>query len=54
MLEITQYSIINLMNTIDTDIIIVGGGPAGVAAAITAAKGGAKTVLLERGDFCGA
>jgi len=37
----------------DADIIIVGGGPAGMAAAITAAKGGAKTVLLERGDFCG-
>ena len=41
------------MNEFDADIIIVGGGPAGMAAAITAAKGGAKTVLVERGDFCG-
>ena len=41
------------MQVTDTDIIIVGGGVAGMAAAITAAKGGAKTVLLERGDFCG-
>ncbi len=41
------------LKTTDADIIIVGGGPAGLAAAITAAKGGAQTVLLERGDFCG-
>jgi len=36
-----------------TDVIIIGGGPAGMAAAITSAKAGLKTVLLERGDFCG-
>ena len=41
------------MKAYDADIIIVGGGPAGMACAITAAKGGAKTVLVERGDFCG-
>ncbi|MCQ2958360.1 MAG: FAD-dependent oxidoreductase, partial [Candidatus Gastranaerophilales bacterium] len=41
------------MSNVDTDIIIVGGGPAGMAAAITSAKSGLKTVLLERGDFCG-
>jgi flavin-dependent dehydrogenase len=31
------------------DLIIIGGGPAGTAAAITAARGGARLLLLERG-----
>ena len=30
------------------DVIVVGGGPGGVAAAVSAARGGAKTILLER------
>ncbi|MEM3860516.1 MAG: NAD(P)/FAD-dependent oxidoreductase, partial [Candidatus Micrarchaeaceae archaeon] len=33
----------------DFDIVVVGAGPAGSSAAITAAKGGAKVLLLERG-----
>jgi electron transfer flavoprotein-quinone oxidoreductase len=36
------------------DVIVVGGGPAGVATAITLAKGGLKVSLLERGRFAGA
>lgn len=36
------------------DAIVVGGGPAGVAAAITMAKGGLKVILIERGHFAGA
>jgi digeranylgeranylglycerophospholipid reductase len=32
----------------ECDVLIVGGGPAGLAAAETAAKSGARTVLLER------
>ena len=32
----------------------MGGGPAGVAAAITTAKAGMKTLILERGDYAGA
>jgi hypothetical protein len=32
----------------ETDITVVGGGPAGIAAAIAAARNGAHTVLLER------
>ena len=31
------------------DLIIIGGGPAGTAAAITGARGGARVLLLERG-----
>ena len=35
------------------DALVVGAGPAGVAAAITTAKGGMNTVIVERGDFAG-
>jgi len=31
------------------DVAVVGGGPAGLAAAIGAASAGARTVVLERG-----
>ena len=34
-------------------LIVVGGGPAGLFAAITAAKRGAKVLLLERNDRAG-
>ncbi|MXU65034.1 FAD-dependent oxidoreductase [Oceanomicrobium pacificus] len=37
----------------DADVIIVGAGAAGVAAAVTAARQGLRTVLLERYGFCG-
>ena len=36
-----------------TDVLIVGGGAAGVAAAFTAAKAGAGVLLLEKYGFCG-
>ncbi|MBP7791558.1 MAG: FAD-dependent oxidoreductase [Candidatus Goldbacteria bacterium] len=35
------------------DVIIVGGGPAGLSSAYVAAKAGLQVVVLERGDFCG-
>ena len=38
-----EISIIN-----DAEIVVVGGGPAGVAAALAAARNGADTVLVER------
>ena len=30
------------------DVVVIGGGPAGLAAAISAHKNGAKTLLVER------
>lgn len=32
----------------EADVVVVGGGPGGVAAAVSAARNGAKTILLER------
>lgn len=37
----------------DFDIIVVGAGPAGAAAAIAAARAGSKVALIERGPFPG-
>ena len=39
--------------TIQTDVLVVGGGAAGLAAACTAAQQGLKVTLLERYGFCG-
>lgn len=36
-----------------TQVIVVGAGPAGVAAAITIARGGKQVILIERGSFSG-
>lgn len=38
---------------LDTDVLVVGGGAAGVAAACTAARQGLRVLVLERYGFCG-
>jgi hypothetical protein len=35
------------------DVVVIGGGPAGLAASVSAAKGGARTLLVERYGFLG-
>ena len=43
-------------NTIDTDVLVVGGGVAGCMAAIPALEAGLKVVVCEKGkvlDHCG-
>src|ERR1700739_1095356 len=38
---------------VDYDVLVVGGGNAGCAAALAAARSGAKTLLVERYGFLG-
>ena len=38
---------------IETDVLVAGGGPAGVCAAIAAARNGAKVLVVERGNCLG-
>ncbi|NAZ37705.1 FAD-dependent oxidoreductase [Rubellimicrobium sp. CFH 75288] len=38
---------------IATDVLVVGGGAAGVAAAVAAAEAGLRVTLVERAGFCG-
>lgn len=39
--------------TWDTDVLVMGGGGAGLSAAITAAQQGAKVILIEKGSILG-
>ena len=42
-----------MLNNMNTDILVVGGGAAGISAAISAARNGAKTILVEYNGFLG-
>ncbi|HUV08878.1 MAG TPA: FAD-dependent oxidoreductase, partial [Spirochaetia bacterium] len=37
----------------DVDVLVVGGGPAGIAAALAAAKNGSKTLIVEQNGYLG-
>ena len=38
---------------LNADVIVIGGGPAGMCAAIAAAREGVQVILVEQGGFCG-
>ena len=44
----------NLNSENKTEVIVVGGGPAGISCAVTLARAGHQVVLIERGKFAGA
>jgi hypothetical protein len=41
------------VQVLDADVLVAGGGAAGLAAAVTAARRGCKVILVERYGFCG-
>ncbi len=43
----------NVTRSYDCDVLVIGGGPAGTASAISAARHGAKTILAERNGVLG-
>jgi len=46
-----EYS--KMLSTKKADVLVIGGGPAGLCAAIASARAGAKTMLIEQNGFCG-
>ena len=38
---------------LSADVVVIGGGPAGMCAAIAAAREGVRVILVEQGGFCG-
>jgi hypothetical protein len=43
----------NIPEALESDVVVVGGGPAGLCAAVAAARGGTKVILVEKNAFCG-
>lgn len=44
---------IKKLTTLKTDVLVLGGGPSGLCAAIASARSGAKTLLIEQNGYCG-
>ncbi len=52
-LSSSKFSLNDVKESYSTDLLIVGGGPAGVCAAISAARRGIKTMIVEQGGCLG-
>lgn len=53
LLSLVMFASVGAAQTIETDVVIVGSGGAGLTAAIEAAIGGADVIILERLAFAG-
>lgn len=51
--ETTRKDVLAMKKELDFDVVVAGGGPAGINAAIAAGREGAKTLLVERYGFLG-
>src|SRR5690554_5791478 len=49
----TKYESITDMQKINSDVLVVGGGTAGVIAALQSARAGCSTILIENGSQLG-
>ena len=48
-----EFNMKNIKQQLNADVVVVGGGPAGMCAAIAAAREGVRVILIEQGGFCG-
>jgi len=48
-----QFKLDEICSGLSADVIVVGGGPAGMCAAIAAAREGVKVILIEQSGACG-
>ena len=44
---------VSLKERFSCDVLVIGGGPSGVCAAVCAARQGVSVLLVEQGGFCG-
>lgn len=48
-----DWTLHNIPQRLNGDVVVIGGGPAGICAAIAAAREGASVILVEQSNCCG-